>query len=213
MGLTIFSDFATNAQKHAYDMEKEYAQEAHDVFMAKTQYGYDTALKAQQGEIDKALKEQQYGYDSNLATQQHGFDSALSAQEAQQELNKQINQQNYEKMMADTEMQRKIADYKAAGVNPALALGGISNTNAQSSAAQATASAPTNAKESKQNIKAQMNAENMMALTNAIRVAIIKVASKTLGNKAEQLAKHPTNKSMQHNLKRQMMNYYNLVKI
>ena len=40
-------------------------------------------------------------------------------------------------MMSDTEMQRKISDYKEAGVNPALAFGGVSNTEQASSAQQA----------------------------------------------------------------------------
>lgn len=175
------------------------------------QYQYDKALKAQQYEYDKALKEQQYGYDTQLATQKYGYDSALSAQGAQQELAKQVNQQDWEKMMSDTEMQRKIADYKEAGVNPALAMGGVSSTGATGTEAPAQTT-PQEQKTNAKDAKNQMNAENMLAITNAVKAGVLSVATKKLNYKAKLLAKNPHNKKLEHSLKRDIFNYYNLIK-
>lgn len=161
----------------------------------------DFGKNEQEFQHQLALNKQQFGYDTQLKEQQYGYDSSLSAQNAQQELAKQQNQQEWEKMMSDTTHQREVADMKAAGINPALAGGGVSSTNAQAAApsAQQAQQPTTNARQSAKQAKKEL----LTTLQTAYASGVIKQASAKLETLGEKLAKQPKN----YNLKKQMDAY------
>ena len=115
---------AQSYQANLPDTSVTNAPNGHDVWSSTTGNSWWSKLVAGLG-----FKDQAQSYQNTLTQNNRAYEQALLRE--QRDYEEYVRNREYQR--EDTKMQRLIADYKAAGLNPWLALqGGISGTSAQS---------------------------------------------------------------------------------